>query len=121
MPSQGAIKWNEMPWEKVNDQISRRVFRGDRLMAIMYKMKAPMVWPVEEHEAEQIEHLLSGKLEFTVNGETHVILPGDSFFVGSYIPHEGRIVEDMQSIVIFTPPRKELMEEGQGFAPYAKK
>ena len=114
-----SIKWEEIPWEKVNEKVSRKVFMGDRLMIMMYKMAAGLVWPDESHPAEQWEYLLKGRLEMHWKGENHVILPGESFFVESNAPHYGRIVEDMLSIVVFSPPRKELIEKGKGFAPYA--
>jgi len=114
-----SIKWEEIPWEKVNEKISRKVLMGDRMMIIMYKMAAGTVWPEEKHLAEQWEYVLKGRLEMTIKGQKHVILPGNSFFVESNVPHFGHIVEEMTSIVVFSPPRKELMEKGKGFAPYA--
>jgi quercetin dioxygenase-like cupin family protein len=115
----GLINWEGIPWEKVNEKISRKVFMGDRMMIIMYKMAAGLVWPEERHAAEQWEQVLKGKLEMHINGVKHVILPGNSFFIEPNVPHYGHIVEEMTSIVVFCPPRKELLEKGKGFAPYA--
>jgi quercetin dioxygenase-like cupin family protein len=115
----GAIRWEEVPWEKVNEKVSRKVIMGDRMMIIMYRIAAGTVWPEESHLAEQWGYLLKGRLEFYVKGEKNVILPGDSFFVESNVPHFGHIAEELTSIEIFSPPRKELMGEGMGFAPYA--
>lgn len=36
------IKCEEMPWEEVNEQISRKVVMGDRIMMVMYRF-APLL------------------------------------------------------------------------------
>jgi quercetin dioxygenase-like cupin family protein len=88
------VDWSQIPWEDVNDQVSRKVIMGDRVMMVMYRFQAGLTWPEEIHE-------------------------GDSYFIESNVPHSTHFVEETILIDIFSPPRKELMEKNRGFAPSA--
>jgi quercetin dioxygenase-like cupin family protein len=114
-----SIKWGEIPWEEVNENVSRKVIMGDRMMMVMYKFAAGLVWPEEIHLAEQGGYVLKGRYELHSKGEKHLILPGNSYFVESNVPHSSHFIEETILIDVFSPPRKELMEEKGGFAPYA--
>ena len=113
------VDWSQIPWEDVNDQVSRKVIMGDRVMMVMYRFQAGLTWPEERHAAEQGAYVLKGKFELHSEGEKHVLLPGDSYFIESNVPHYSHFVEQTVLIDIFSPPRKELMKEMGGFAPLA--
>jgi hypothetical protein len=34
------VDWSQIPWEDVNDQVSRKVIMGDRVMMVMYRFQA---------------------------------------------------------------------------------
>lgn len=114
------IKWKEIPWEKVNDNVNRKVIMGDRIMMVMYKFAAGLVWPEETHVAEQGGYVLQGKYELHSEGKKHLILPNESYFIESNIPHSSHFIEETILIDVFSPPRKELMQEKGGFAPNAR-
>jgi quercetin dioxygenase-like cupin family protein len=115
------IDWSQIPWEDVNDQVSRKVIMGDRVMMVMYRFQAGLTWPEEIHEAEQGGYVLKGKAEGRSGGNTFILGPGDSYFIESNVPHSTHFVEETILIDIFSPPRKELMEKDRGFAPSATK
>jgi quercetin dioxygenase-like cupin family protein len=113
------ILWDELAWEEVNEQVSRKVVMGDNLMMVMYRFQAGLTWPEERHAAEQGGYVLKGKFELHSAGEKHVLFPGDSYFIESNVPHYSYFVEQTVLIDIFSPPRKELIKEKGGFAPLA--
>jgi quercetin dioxygenase-like cupin family protein len=115
------IKWEEMVWERVNDQISRKVVTRDRMMMVMYRFGSHLSWPEEVHEAEQGGYLIKGKLELTLpeKGEKVLLVPGDGYLIGSKVPHSWRTLEEETVFIdIFSPPRRELFREK--FAPNAR-
>jgi quercetin dioxygenase-like cupin family protein len=113
------IEWNQIPWEEVNANVSRKVIMGERMMMVMYRFRGGLAWPEESHEAEQAGYLLKGKHELSTGGKKYVLGPGDSYFIESKVPHSSRFLEETILIDIFSPPRKELMEKDRGFAPLA--
>ena len=89
------------------------------MMMVMYRFQAGLTWPEERHEAEQGGYILKGKVESHSEDKTFILGPGDSYFIESNVPHYTHFVEETILIDIFSPPRKELMEKGRGFAPSA--
>ena len=114
------VKWEEMPWDVVNDQISRRVVVRKRMMMVMYRFAPGLEWPEETHEAEQAGYIVRGTLELTLPAERNTVLlgPGDGYLIGSMVPHSWRTLHEEATFVdVFSPPRTELIENK--FAPNA--
>ena len=114
------VKWEEMPWDVVNDQISRRVVVRTRMMMVMYRFAPGLEWPEETHEAEQAGYIVRGTLELTLPAEQNTVLlgPGDGYLIGSMVPHSWRTLnEEALFVDVFSPPRTELIEHK--FAPIA--
>ena len=111
------IVWDDIPWEPVNDDVSRKVVMGDHLMMVMYRFREGITWPEERHAAEQGGYILQGKVEFHSGDDTLVLGPGESYFIESNVPHYTHFIEETILIDIFSPPRKKLMAQGGAFAP----
>jgi len=113
------IQWSKMPWEEVNEHISRKVVMKDRLMMVLYRFDPHQVWPVEIHEAEQGGYILKGKVELHLPAEEKKILlgAGDGYLIGTNIPHSWKTLEETILLDVFSPPRKELFQTK--FAPKA--
>jgi quercetin dioxygenase-like cupin family protein len=111
------VVWEEMEWEPVTEQVSRKVIMGDNLMIVRYKFLAGTTWPEERHAAEQGGYILRGKVEFHSGDSMIVLGPGNSYFIESNAAHHTHFVEETELLDIFSPPRKNLMQKGQEFAP----
>lgn len=111
------IVWDEMPWETVNEDVSRKVIMGDNLMMVLYRFGAGLRWPEEMHVAEQGGYVLKGKVEFHSGDTTLELGPGDSYYIESNVPHHTHFIEETILIDVFSPPRKNLLEKDGGFAP----
>ena len=111
------IHWSEMPWEEVNEHISRKVVMKDHLMMVLYRFDPHQAWPVETHEAEQGGYILEGKIELhlPVSGKRVLLGPGDGYLIGTNVPHSWKTMEETILLDVFTPPRKELFHKK--FAP----
>lgn len=55
------------------------------------------------HRAIEINYILSGEVDITINGETSVLLPGDVFLVDSYVPHSVSSVHGNHAVLIQLP------------------
>ena len=111
------VVWDDIEWEPVSDQVSRKVIMGSNMMMVMYKFAEGCTWPMEQHEAEQCGYLVKGKIEFKTGDQTLTLKAGDSYMIESMAAHESHYVEETILVDLFSPPRKKLMEKGKGFAP----
>ena len=111
------IVWDEIEWEPVSDEVSRKVILGSNMMMVLYKFAKGCTWPLERHEAEQCGYVIKGKLEFTTEDKTLILNAGDSYMIESMAPHRTHFVEETILVDLFSPPRKKLMEKGKRFAP----
>ena len=62
-------------------------------------------FPEHQHPHEQTVNVLQGTLELTVNGETHVLTPGNVFVIAPNLPHSGRALERCRVLDVFSPTR----------------
>lgn len=116
------IVWDKIPWERVNEKISRKFVIRDRMMMVMYRFEPHTAWPEERHEAEQAGYILAGRVELSLpsEGKKVILGPGDGYLIGSNIPHAWEVLdEQMLFIDVFSPPRRELLRKK--FAPCAVK
>ena len=59
--------------------------------------------PTHWHRAIEINYILEGEVDITVNGKTTALLPGDLFLIDSYIPHSVSSIHGNNAILIQLP------------------
>jgi quercetin dioxygenase-like cupin family protein len=74
--------------------------------------------PLHVHEEEQITIVLDGEFEFTLDGETRTMRPGDVAVIPPWVPHGAHTVDSTcYEIDVFTPPRRSLLEHARKQVP----
>ena len=58
------FRWDDMPKEKVNDLLDRRLVTGERMMLAHVYLKKGCIVPRHSHENEQVTYILEGALRF---------------------------------------------------------
>jgi len=112
----GGILWDDLRWEEVSHQISRKVFVGDRLMMILYRFQPGSHWPEEKHEAEQGGYILKGRIVLRLPDENREVLLGaaQGYWIPSKKPHSWKVLdEEVLLMDVFSPPRFELTDQKQ--------
>src|SRR5215211_5212247 len=92
-------RWDEVPLEKVNDMLDRKLITGDRMMIAHVYLKKDCVVPKHSHENEQLTYILEGALLFTLGEEQYIevtVSAGEVLHLPSNYPHmavglEGRV------------------------------
>jgi quercetin dioxygenase-like cupin family protein len=106
-------RWNDMPKQKVTDQIDRRVIVGDRMMlAHVYLAKGSIV-PKHSHENEQLTYILEGALRFWIGedgAQELVVRAGEVLVIPSNVPHKAEALEDTLDVDVFCPPRQDWLD-----------
>jgi quercetin dioxygenase-like cupin family protein len=106
-------RWNDMPKEKVTDEIARRVIVGERMMlAHVYLAKGSIV-PKHSHENEQLTYILEGALKFWIGedgAQELVVRAGEVLVIPSNVPHKAEALEDTLDVDVFCPPRQDWLD-----------
>ena len=63
--------------------------------------------PVHSHPHEQWTYIVEGEMEFTLDGETRLLLPGMGAFIASNVLHGAVAVTACKVIDVFTPVRED--------------
>ncbi len=111
----GYAKLTDLPEEKIGDKITRRILVGEKEMVVFLKMKAGARATMHQHPHEQIFWMLSGKMEFTLDGEKRTCVAGDLAVIPGNTPHAAYFPEDTEVVDIFAPPREDMFTGGDTY------
>jgi quercetin dioxygenase-like cupin family protein len=106
-------RWDDLPKEKLNDLLDRRLVTGERIMLAHVYLKKGCVVPKHFHENEQLTYVLEGALHFWLgeNGEKEqVVRSGEVLVIPSNLPHKAEALEDTLDVDIFAPPRQDWLD-----------
>lgn len=87
--------------------VRRTMATGEAMMLCEVTLDAGAIVPMHQHIHEQVGYVVRGRVSFEIDGETLILGAGDSYAIGSNIPHEARAIEDSIVIDVFSPPREE--------------
>lgn len=90
--------------EIVTGYYGRTIHTGT--MTFMYwTVDAGAVMPHHAHLHEQVAHVLRGKFELTIGGETQVLEPGMVAVIPPHIVHGGKALTACELLDVFNPER----------------
>jgi quercetin dioxygenase-like cupin family protein len=108
-----------LPEEHLTNEMSRRMVVGKNLMLTIWKMKKGAHSSAHKHPEEQIFWILSGLIEFEIEGQKRRCGPNDVGVIPGNTQHEAWVIEDVEMANIFSPVRNDYMT--QGALAYMKK
>ncbi len=107
-----VISWNEVNEEKLNENITRKMIWGDKVMVTRWELAPNTSLPLHDHVSEQVTMVISGSVTLLFPGEEgRTLRAGDMLIIPSSKPHgvkvgpEGCIVSD-----IFSPIREDFIQ-----------
>jgi quercetin dioxygenase-like cupin family protein len=107
--------WSELPTEKLNPLLSRRMINAGKITVAQLAMKKGALVPRHAHPNEQTSCVTAGRLQFWLGpnaelGEESpatVVAAGEVLAIPANMPHRVRAMEDSVAMDIFTPPRED--------------
>ena len=112
------FRWDDMPKEKVNETLDRRLITGDRIMLSHVYLKKGSIVPRHSHENEQITYILEGGLRFWIGAdESQVIdvMAGEVLHIPSMVQHKAEALEDTLDVDVFSPPREDWLNKTDAY------
>lgn len=113
----GKIRWNEVPEDRLNEQITRKMFWGDNVMVTSWELAPDVAMPVHQHESEQVTMVQEGSLTLIFPGEEEVLLEaGDMLVIKSSRPHGVKVGSHGSRVIdLFSPIRKDFLEKSEAY------
>jgi quercetin dioxygenase-like cupin family protein len=121
MPNDSGVRWfrwEDMPRERVTDQLERRLITGDRMMLAHVYLEKGCIVPRHSHENEQLTYILEGALHFWIGedgAEEIVVRAGEVLHIPSNVPHKAQALEDTLDVDIFSPPRQDWLDKTDSY------
>ncbi|MBI1879234.1 MAG: cupin domain-containing protein [Chloroflexi bacterium] len=103
--------WADLPEVALTPQIKRRLVAGEKVMLLNLTIAKDAVVGEHRHPHEQVTCVLSGRLEFEINGEKRVAHSGEVVVLPSNVPHAVVALEDTHVLDIFSPPREDFLTD----------
>lgn len=101
------IKINEIPVKEILPGFKGKFIHSEKFTTVFWEIDRGAVLPEHAHIHEQTTQVVEGKLEFTVNGETKVLEPGDFVVIPSNVVHSGRALTFCKVSDVFCPVRED--------------
>ena len=112
------FRWDDMPKERVTDQLTRRLITGDRMMLAHVYLDKGCIVPKHSHENEQLTYILEGALRFWIGedqAEEIVVRAGEVLHIPSNVPHKAEALEDTLDVDVFSPPRQDWLNHTDSY------
>jgi quercetin dioxygenase-like cupin family protein len=104
-------KWADLPEVALTPQIKRRQVVGEKTMLVNLTIAKDAVVSEHHHPHEQVSYVLSGMLEFEINGQKRVVHSGEVVVLPSNVPHAVVALQDTQVLDVFSPPREDFLTD----------
>lgn len=103
---------SESEWEATGDKGVVRKILGynGQVMMVKIKFDKDAVGATHRHDHTQVTYVVSGKFEFTINGEKKVVSGGDALYMEPDVEHGCKCLEPGMLIDCFSPMRESFLK-----------
>ena len=110
MPEGTHHRWADIEPEPLNPLITRQYVVGTNVMLARIVLKKGAQVPMHHHFHEQISHVISGALNFMIDGKQVAVRAGEILTIPPDVPHQVIALEDSVALDIFNPPRQDWID-----------
>lgn len=84
----------ELPAAEMLPGVTRRAVYLDDVMITFFDFEPNAIVPEHHHPHQQITWIISGAMEFDLNGEKRVLRAGDGALIAPNVPHSAVILDE---------------------------
>ena len=108
----GGIDWDSMEWELVVPGIERKVVHLKGATLVLNRLEPGNEPFPHSHPHEQVSYIVSGRLDFTIDGRVNHLTPGDLLAVPPEAEHHAVAVGDQTCLNLdfFAPKREDYVQ-----------
>ncbi|MDX1941413.1 MAG: cupin domain-containing protein [Saprospiraceae bacterium] len=99
------IQLSDIPDKEILPGFHFKMIHTDGVTVAHVRIDKGGVLPEHHHIHEQVTNVISGELEMTIGGETHVCKAGECAAIPPSMPHSARALSDCYVIDVFRPTR----------------
>ena len=109
--SNTVILTRKQEWEQLGPGLSRQILGWDmQVMMVKVKFEKGAIGSLHSHFHTQTTFCHSGKFEFTIDGEKHVIEAGDGLYIKPNLLHSAVCLEPGVVLDVFSPVREDFLD-----------
>jgi quercetin dioxygenase-like cupin family protein len=82
---------------------------GDQTLLTEVRLEKGAIIPPHGHPHEQTGYMVSGHMDFLINGEHHITKPGDSWNIAGEVEHGATALDESVVIEVFSPIREDYL------------
>ena len=94
-------------WKELVPGVRVRTFWGEEMLVAHVAVDEKAIVPLHSHPHEQGGMVISGEMEFIVDGITRVVKAGESYIIPGNVEHQAIGLKNSQLFEIFCPVREE--------------
>ena len=109
--SKTLIAENKSQWETLGPGLSRQILGwNNQIMMVKVRFEKGVSASPHSHFHTQTSFCHSGKFEFTIDGETFVVGPGDGLYIAPNLIHDAVCIEPGVVLDVFSPVREDFLD-----------
>ena len=102
--------WDTIPVDHPSPGIARQMVVGENIMICRFRFDAFLVTPEHTHPHEQMTLVIQGNVRFFIEGEEHIVSPGNVLHFPPHNRHGATMMEkEVILIDIFSPIREDFL------------
>lgn len=102
-----ALNLRNIPSKEVMPGYHGKLIHSENMSIAFWEVEKGAEVPEHSHINEQIMHVMEGKFEFTLDGDTQFYGPGDLVVIAPYKKHGGKALTPCKLMDVFSPTREE--------------
>ena len=107
-----TISWDEIAEQRINENITRKMFLGENIMVTRWELAPNTPLPVHDHVSEQVTMVLEGSVTLVFPGEEKITLrSGDMLVIPPSKPHGVEVGPQGCTVMdLFSPLRQDFID-----------
>jgi len=103
---------SHLPSKEIVPGFEGRFIHTDHVTLAYWDIKSGSILPEHSHVNEQISHILEGRFELTIEGETQIVEAGKVAVIPAHANHSAKALTDCKALDVFYPARDDYRSVG---------